>query len=84
MQGHRTAQAAGVPSSGGADLRSKLGEPLILETVRCAPHDKERLTDCPYKLRPPAWAVFTLRTEREQKPCKASLYRARVRALHHC
>src|SRR3546814_9227181 len=50
-------EAAGLPDSGGADLRSELGGPLILEAAGRVPHDGRRLTDSPTKQRPPTRAV---------------------------
>src|SRR3546814_9816827 len=74
--------AAGLPDSGGADLRSELGGPLILEAAGRVPHDGRRLTDSPTTQRPPtrseehtselqslmriSYAVFCLKKNKRQ------------------
>src|SRR3546814_3421708 len=64
-------EAAGLPDSGGADLRSELGGPLILEAAGRVPHDGRRLTDSPTKQRPPTRAVdqviFCFRSRRSEE-----------------
>src|SRR3546814_6540874 len=41
----RDREAAALAGGGGADLRSKLGEPPILDAAWCSPHARKTLTD---------------------------------------
>src|SRR3546814_7670363 len=76
----RDREAAALAGGGGADLRSKLGEPPILDAAWCSPHARKTLTGGFNKLTP------AHRADLHPAPSRArtiALYSSSVRSEEH-